>query len=300
MKKIYKLLIVAALIVASVISYVPRLQASYSDYYDVEELLQGVFKGNDGSYILVMQEKTIGSVGNFNDHVLDINFVADIFGELHHITQNRTIQSMINAGELVLMTDLEVITSRLNLDPGDYVKFNLVAFILRGDGSLPPSEFAEGYYGQFDTNVQFRTSTSVKSLWETVLTFALDIDVNAYDRGIEKGTTDTVSYYENAVIPKLKADWELSIDNRYADQIRDLEEERDQIGNIEYRKGFDIGYAEGLDIELNTSFFVTIADTVSGVLSIPIFGSITLGTVAFFPLLVSLIFFILRMIGVKN
>lgn len=61
--------------------------------------------------------------------------------------------------------------------------------------------------------------------------------------------------------------------------------------------GYKEGYRQGQSESIGTNWLTSAVSSISQVLNIQIFGSITIATLVFFPLLVSLIFFILRLIG---
>lgn len=61
--------------------------------------------------------------------------------------------------------------------------------------------------------------------------------------------------------------------------------------------GYREGYKAGQATELNTNWLTAAVSSISQVLNIQVFGSITIAMLVFFPLLVSLIFFILRLIS---
>lgn len=61
--------------------------------------------------------------------------------------------------------------------------------------------------------------------------------------------------------------------------------------------GYKEGYRQGQSESIGTNWLTAAVSSISQVLNIQIFGSITIATLVFFPLLVSLIFFILRLIG---
>lgn len=258
---------------------------------------------NTGKYYLIISNNYF----NVFDH---LSIFADVPG--HYLTSLATYESFTDlTGSGDFIEYYEVADYFAQENDIDFGIFNIVdelrIFEYLGGYALPPSAVypdvvvaingvynLAGYTG-FGSNSAYAVNQYYQKLQQNVLQKYFDLLQQwAYDLGYSDG------YSDGYVMGELEG-YDIGYDVGYNKALELASDELAAAYADGYAVGRSAGYREGYKAgqatELNTSWLTAAVSSISQVLNIQVFGSITIAMLVFFPLLVSLIFFILRLIS---
>lgn len=193
----------------------------------------------------------------------------------------------------------------------DFGIFNIIdelrIFEYVGGSKLPPADEVPelvviangiynlgGYWGSHDTTsaavnqyYQKLQQNVLQKYFDLLQDWAFDLGYNdGYDAGYAAGEIDGYDAGYNKALELASEEIATAYYDGYS------------VGySVGRSAGYREGYKAGQATELNTNWLTAAVSSISQVLNIEIFGSITIAMLVFFPLLVSLIFFILRLIS---